>query len=147
MTRKDLLGHVPLQVRDGEQQVLGGDVLVLKLEASLKACSSSLLAGIRERSLRGFAGNLWQLLDLAVNVAEDGLRADADFFQHGRNDAFFVFEQRRQQMDRKQLGIAVLGGELVRALHCFLRFYCEFVPTDSHEETSNLVIVMIVVIG
>jgi hypothetical protein len=35
-------------------------------------------------------------------------------------------------MKRGQLGIAVLGGELVRALDRFLRLDGEFVPTDCH---------------
>jgi hypothetical protein len=35
-------------------------------------------------------------------------------------------------VDRLQFGIAVFGGKFVRALEGFLRFYREFVPTDSH---------------
>ena len=62
------------------------------------------------------------------------MRADADFFQHRRDDAFLVFEQRGEQVNRTQLGIAMLGGELVRALDGFLRFDGEFVPTDGHGE-------------
>ena len=33
---------------------------------------------------------------------------------------------------RQQFRIAVLGGELVRALDSFLRFDSEFFPTDGH---------------
>ena len=61
------------------------------------------------------------------------MRADADFFEHGRNDSFFVFEQRGEQVNRPQFGIAMLGGELVGALDGFLRFDGEFIPTDGHE--------------
>src|SRR5258708_11707878 len=35
-------------------------------------------------------------------------------------------------MHRQQFGITVLGGEVVRTLDRFLRFYGEFVPTDGH---------------
>ena len=108
----------------------------LKFEASLKAWSSSLLALVRQRGLRGASGDFGKLFDLAIDLGEHGLRANADLFQHGRNDAFFVFEQRRQQVQRQQFGIAVLGGELVRALDRFLRFDGEFVPTDGHGDTS-----------
>ena len=104
----------------------------LKLAASLKACSSSWLALVDSAAWVAPAGNLGQLLDLAVDLAQNGLRADADFFEHGRNDAFLVLEQRGQQVQRQQFGIAVLGGELVRALHGFLRFDGEFVPTNCH---------------
>ena len=112
----------------------------LKLAASLKACSSSWLASLRQRGLRRRAGNLGQLLDLAIDLAQHGLRADADLLEHGRNDAFFVFKQRSQQMQRLQLWIAVLRREFVRALDGFLRFYSKFVPTDCHGKTSNLII-------
>ena len=62
------------------------------------------------------------------------MRADPDLFEHRRDDAFFVLEQRGEQVERPQFGIAVLGGELVRTLDGFLRFNGEFVPTDWHGE-------------
>jgi hypothetical protein len=93
----------------------------LKLLASLKACSRSLLTG-----------DFRQLIDFGVDLAQNGLRADADFFEDGGNDAFFVFEESCEQMDRLQLGIAVLRSELAGALDSFLRFDGKFVPTDGH---------------
>ena len=94
------------------------------------------MAALRERGLGGSAaGNFGQALDLAVGLAENGLRTDADLFQHGQNDAFFVFEQRRQQVQGQQFRIAVLGGELVAALHRFLRLHGEFFPTDRHKNS------------
>jgi hypothetical protein len=39
-------------------------------------------------------------------------------------------------MNWLQLGIAVLGGELIRALDGLLRFHSEFVPTDGHDDDS-----------
>jgi hypothetical protein len=35
-------------------------------------------------------------------------------------------------VQRQELGITVLRGKLIAALYRFLRFYCEFVPTDCH---------------
>jgi hypothetical protein len=35
-------------------------------------------------------------------------------------------------VNRAQLGVAMLGGKLARALDGFLRFDGEFVPTDRH---------------
>ena len=43
--------------------------------------------------------------------------------QQRRDDAFAVFQQRRQNVHRLQLRIAVLAGEIVRPLHRFLRFH------------------------
>ena len=129
---ENLLRRILLEVRDGQQQVLGGDVFVLEVGGFFEGLLQQLVGGVRERGLRRFSGDLGKLFDLAIEVAENGLRADADFFEHRRNDAFFVFEQGGEQVDRQQLGIAVLGGEVVRALDGFLRFYGEFVPTDGH---------------
>ena len=57
------------------------------------------------------------------------------FSSTGATMPSLVLNQRRQQMQRHQLRIAVLGGEFVRALDGFLRFDCEFVPTDCHDST------------
>ncbi len=42
--------------------------------------------------------------------------------QQRRHDAFAIFQQRRQNVDRLQLRIAVLAGQIVRPLHGLLRF-------------------------
>ena len=132
VTGENLLGRVLFEVRDGEQQVLGGNVFVLEVGGFFEGLLQQLVGGVRERGLRRLSGDFGKLFDLAIEIAENGLRADADFFQHGRDDAFFIFEQGSEQMDRQKLRIAVLGGEVVRSLDCFLRFYGEFVPTDGH---------------
>ena len=130
---QNLLGRVALQVRDGQQQVLGRNVLVLEIGGFLESALQKFVGRLGEADLRSSAaGNFRQALDLAISLAQHGLRTNADFLQHGQNDALFVFEQRRQQMQRQQFRVAVLGGEVVAALHRFLRFYCEFFPTDSH---------------
>ena len=41
--------------------------------------------------LRAAARDFRQLFDFLVDLAEDGLRADADFFEDGDDDAFLVF--------------------------------------------------------
>ena len=43
--------------------------------------------------------------------------------QYRRDDALGIFHKRGQNVHGLQLGIAVLAGEIVRPLHCFLRFY------------------------
>ena len=82
---------------------------------------------------RAAAGNLGQALNRAVDLAQYGLRTNADFLQHRRDDAFFILEQCSQKMQRLQLGIAVLGGQIVGALHRLLRLYSKFFPTDCHK--------------
>ena len=86
----------------------------LKLAASLKACSSRLFASLESVAWEACPETFGKPFDLAVDLAQHGLRADADFLEHRRNDTFLVLEQRGQQVDRLQLGIAVLGCEVVR---------------------------------
>ncbi len=86
----------------------------------------------RHPRLRRCARNLRQLLNFLIDLAEYALRPNTNLLEHRRHDAFFVLDQRSQQMHRQQLRIAVLGREFVRALDGLLRFYGEFVPTDYH---------------
>ena len=108
----------------------------LKLAASLKARSRSSLAALESVACAAPPPEtLGRRLDLAVSLAQHGLRTDADLLQHGQNDAFFVLQQRRQQVQRQQFGIAVLGGEVVASLHRFLRLDRKFFPTDRHRNS------------
>ena len=131
---QNLLRRIPLQVRDGKQQVLGGDVFVFEVGSLLERLLEQFIDFIRKRGLRRLAGHFRKLFQLVVDVAQHGLRADPDFFEHRRNNAFLVFKQRGEQVKRPQLRIAVLGGEFVRPLDGFLRFDGKFVPTDWHRE-------------
>ena len=133
---QDFLRRVALQVRDGQQQVLGRNVLVLEIGRFLEGALQKFVGRLGERGLGGSAaGNFGQALDLAVGLAQHGLRTNADLLQHGQDDAFFVFEQRRQQVQGQQFRVAVLGSEVVAALHCFLRFHRKFFPTNRHKNS------------
>ena len=127
-----LLRDIPLQVRDRQQQMLGGNVFVLEVGSFFESLLEQLVDFIRKHGLSGASRNFGQLFEFAINLAEHGLRSNADLFQYRRNDAFLVFEQRGQQMQRLEFRIAVLGGELVGPLDGFLRFDGEFIPTDRH---------------
>ena len=124
MTGKNLLRGILLQMRDSKQQMLRRNVFVLEVRGFFESLLQQLAHGIRERRLRRFTGNFRQLLHLTIDIAEHSLRTDADFFEHRRDDSLFIFKQRREQMYGQQLGVAMLRGELVRALDGFLRFNC-----------------------
>src|SRR5580698_4120493 len=86
----------------------------LKFEASLKACSSSLLVAFDIVACADSPETLGSFsMSNATNKLLDCLRADADFFEYRSDDAFFVFEQGGEEVDRQKLGVAVLGGEVV----------------------------------
>ena len=134
VTRQQLLRRIALQTGQRQQHVLGRNVFVLEGVGFLERLLQNLIDRRRHsRRLRAAAArDFRQLLNFFVEVAEHRLRPDADFFEHRRNDAFAVLDQRGQQMERSKFRIAVLGRELVRALDGFLRFDCEFVPTNGH---------------
>ena len=104
---KNLLSGIVFELCGREQHVLGGDVFVFEVIGFLKSAIEQLIDSLRQRGLSGSAGNPGQLFNLPVNFAQDGLRADADFFEHRRNDAFLVFEQGGENVGRLQLRIAV----------------------------------------
>ena len=83
VTREDLLRDIALEVRDGEQQVLGGDVFVFEIGGFFEGLLEQLVDFVRECGLGGLSGDLGKLFELAIDFAEHGLRADADLFQHG----------------------------------------------------------------
>src|SRR3954466_8943426 len=96
LARKNLLRRIALLLRNAQQQVLGGDVLVLEIVSFLERTLQQLAQSSRDRSLCGATGNLGQLLNLAINIIQDSLRTDSDLLEHGRNDAFAILDQRRQ---------------------------------------------------
>ena len=117
-----------------QQQVFGGDVLVLEIVRFLECALDELVKRSRHRRLRSaLARYLWQALYFHVRVIENCLRPDPQLFEDGRNNAFLIFQQGRQQVHGQQLGIAVLGRDLIGALDGFLRLNREFVPTNSHK--------------
>ena len=52
---------------------------------------------------------------------QNGLRTDPDLFENRWHDAFFVLDQRGEDVQRHQLGIAVLGSDLIGTLESLLR--------------------------
>ena len=135
VTSEQLLRRIALQAGQPQQHVLGRHVFIFEGVRFFKRFLQKLVDLRRHgRLVRAAAArDLGQLFNFFVDIAEHGLRPNADFFKHGRNDALAVFDQRRQQMYRGQFRIAMLRGKLVCALDCFLRLNRKFVPTDGHE--------------
>ena len=134
MTSEQFLRRIALQAGQRQQHVLGRDVFVFEGVSFLERLVQKLVDLRRHARLvrAAAARDLGQLFNFFVDIAEHGLRPNADFFKHGRNDALAVFDKRRQQMYGGQFRIAMLRGKLVCALDCFLRLNRKFVPTDGH---------------
>jgi hypothetical protein len=119
-------------LREGEQEVLGRDVLVLEIVGFLECLVEDLLHGIGHAGLRAGAGNLGEFAQGLGCFCDELVGGYADFLQDRDDDAVLVFKQGGEQVQRQQLRVAVLGRERARALNRFLRFHCEFIPTDCH---------------
>ncbi len=91
MTRENFLRGIALQLRDRQQQMLGGDVFVFEIGSFFEGAFQELVGRRRDARLRRSAGDLRQLLDRLVRFVQNGLRANADLFKNRRDDAFFVF--------------------------------------------------------
>ena len=115
MAGENLLGRVLFEVCYGEQKVLSGNVFVLEVGGFFEGLFEQLVGGVRKRGLGCFSGNLGEFFDVAIEIAENCLRTDADFFEDRRNDALFVFKQRGEQVDGQKLRVAVLRSKIVRA--------------------------------
>ena len=120
-----------------QQQMLGGDVLVLEVGGFLEGLveDARFSAWLRPGWAAG-AGDARQFFLDRVQIAFEPLGGDADLFKDGGDDAFAVFEQGEQEMDGLDLGVAEFGGALLRLLDCLLRLDGEFFPTNGHENSS-----------
>ncbi len=127
---------VAFEVRDAQQQMLGGNVLVLEVRGLAEGLFKSLVQRLAERRLRGRAGHTRQFLLDAVQVALQPLDGHTDLLEHGGDDALAVLDQRQQQVHGLHLRVAELGGARLRLLHRLLRLDGEFVPTNGHENSS-----------
>ena len=99
----DAAGHVGHR----EQHVLGREVLVVELGALLVGLLQQAERLGRElRVAHGRAAHLRLLLELVVDAAPQRVEVDADPFDHAGDDAFGLVEQRAQEVQRRDLGVA-----------------------------------------
>ena len=111
--REHVLGF-RLRASEGEQQVLGGDELVLHAVGfGLGGVEDFLQRGTRARL--GSAARLRQMLELRLDDLVELVDVGADFFEHRPDDARCLRRQRREQMHRLDLRIPSVGGEFLRA--------------------------------
>ena len=65
-----------------------------------------------------------------LDFARQRFRAHPQTRQQRRHDAVMLGDQRAEQVQRLDLLIVVPRGDILRRLHGFLSFECEFVETD-----------------
>ena len=121
VTGEQIVSPVATLVGHGQQQMLGGDVLVLEVIRLFESLVEQALRGGGKAGLCCAAGDARQIFQNLVGLRQDCLRTGADFLQHRSNNALPVLQQRDQQVHGQQFGIAALGGDFRGALHRRLR--------------------------
>ena len=120
--------------RDGDEQVLGADVLVLQpFRFGLGEIGDELEPG-RQAGLRAAVG-LGNLAEQLARGPRDLGRVGRHLPQHLGHDALALFDERDEQMLGLDLRVARLLGELLRREHRFLGFFGVFV--DIHDLSSS----------
>ena len=98
----------------GDQQVLGGDVLVAHPLGDGVGIGQDAASLVRELELLCGAGDLRQLRQLGPQRLGDGGRRHADPVEHRRHDAVGLLGQDEEEVRRLELGVALGLGELLR---------------------------------
>ena len=111
-----------LGARQREQQVLGGDVLVLELAGGLLGAAEDLhdLAGGAD-VLGALAGDSGKAVEGLVDLAADLRRGRAELLQHRHDDAAVLLEEDGEKMFGGDLRVAAVVGEALRGLDGLLR--------------------------
>ena len=134
--RQQQLRAVILQAREGEQQMLGRNVIVLKLLCLFERRFEHLVQRVARAGLRRGAADFRKLIHRLLGARFQLPHGHANLVEDGRNHALFVAEQHRQQMQRQNLGVAVLRRKLAGALHRLLRLHRKLVPPYRHNSSS-----------
>ena len=125
---EDALGVV-LRLRQGEQHVLGGDVLVAEPVGLLVGDAEDLLRAAVHADLR--AGRAGQTLQALLHEVAQVGKVDADLLQQRLNDALLLFQQRSQHVNGEDFGVVALLGNLLRPQHGLLRLDGELIESHS----------------
>ena len=103
-----------------EQEVLGGDVLVLQLAGLALGGAQDVEQLARGGGLARAGGDGGQPVELAADLAADGGGVGADLAQDGVDDPLLLVEQGEQQVLRRRFRVAAVGGEPDRLLQGLL---------------------------
>jgi hypothetical protein len=120
------VGDARVAVGQRQQEMLGRDVLVRE--------RGHLLLGALQRAhelLRGpdlglvGAADRRQRRDRLLDRGAQRGQVRPDFLDHGRDEAVLLIQQRRQQVNGRNLGVARFGRDSLRGCNGLLGLYCE----------------------
>jgi hypothetical protein len=110
------LGQALDRLGQREQQVLGGDVVVLQPPGLALGAAQDVEQLARGGRLACAGGDGGQAVKRAADLAADGDRIGADLAQDGIDDPLLLVEQSEQQVLRRRFRVAAVGGKPDRLL-------------------------------
>ena len=117
------LRRIALEAHQPEQEVLGGDILVLEVGRCLEGEVEHFGGLVGKTRLGRCSGEFWQVADfsLELQLQVGGLHTGTRQQRH--DDAFTILNERGQQVQRHHLGVCVFARQLAGALHRLLRLH------------------------
>jgi len=128
-----LAAGVLFVVREREQQVLGGDVLVLQRARLGEGGFQDARGRTRQLRLRAAAG-LGKLLEQLLDFGLEGVDPDPELLEHGDGAALGLAEQRVQQVGGQDLGVPPGGCQVLGLAQGLLALDGELV--EAHEPSN-----------
>ena len=122
-----LAGRVTALFGDAQQQVLGGNKLVFEANGLVEGVLQDGIERRGEIHARLHVAGLGQGGEQARSLGDYGVRVHAALLQHGPDNAFFLFGEGDQQMQRKHYLAAVLFGQDLALLQGVLRLLGQLV--------------------
>ncbi len=119
-----LARRVAALLGEREQQMLGGNELILEMAGFVEGALEHLIERLRKVDTGLPAGSLGKTAQQVARLGHNGSRLHAAFFQQRLDDAFLFIGQRDQQVQWKHhLAFARFGERLrlLQSLLCFLR--------------------------
>ena len=134
---ESVAGRVGFGFGEREEEVLGGDEVVLEGVGLLGGAVEDLLQGGGHGGLGVGAGDFGELRDGGVGPGQKLLHTDARALEDGEDDALAVFQQGGEQVHGQDFGVAVLGGEGRGGLDGLLRFDGQLFPLEWHDTSFD----------
>ena len=136
VTRQQLPGGIFRASRDGQQDVLRGNVLILEFLRFIK-CRFEYLVRVFAQVLLRNTAYLWETRKLRIDLRLQALGAHTETIEQRRHDSIVLGHQRCQQVQGLELLLACLCGNILRLLERLLSLYRQFVVSQ-HLRSSFL---------
>ena len=126
---QNLRSRIAVEPRDGQQQVLGGNIFVFEFPGLVEGFFENSIR-CRAQMLLGNAGDFGKPRQLRFDIARQDFRAHAEPRQQRRHDAVALLHERGKQVYRLNLLLVVSRSDFLSGLKRFLGLHGQFVEAD-----------------